>query len=423
MRCVSGIVSFASAALLSCGVASAEPASVFTNKPFAFARAQAVEEDRLLVVKGTAVWCGPCRRMDRETWPNPELAAFIREHAVAVAVDVDRERDLAIELGISAMPTIIVFREGEEFERVLGYQSPTQMLAFLEAAKRGESVGEDRLRDLAQQDQEEIGTRLGLAREQVRQGDLNEAAENYAWLWDNMLGRASPSHAAQRTSTMAVEIKSLAREHAPTRGRFAKLRDREEAKLRAGEASVHNLGDWLVLNWIVGDDRRSLDWFDRVKDDEHGRETIGRVSNFVDQLLRRNERWVDIGLMLDNPTRRVQTDIQMHFLAFNEQQVRGDIEALGGFLDEGVVREVSDNMLGDKVSTIYKSLLAADRVDDAAAVRELIALHVPDAWIRQHIIADTLDSGIAHPDMLEMTEGVDEALVERLRASLGLDPA
>ncbi|MCC5787814.1 MAG: thioredoxin family protein [Phycisphaerales bacterium] len=415
-------MALAACSVLWCGAALGAPVSVFTDKPFAEAKAQAADENRLLVVKGTAVWCGPCRMMDRETWPNPELAAFIREHAVAVAVDVDRERELARELGIRAMPTIIVFREGEDFARVVGHQSPGQMLAFLEAAKRGKAIGEDKLLDLAQRARDEVRARMDLAREQTRRGKPDEAAENYAWLWDNMHGH-TPSMVDMRTSFMPGEMKRLAEDHAPARHRFIQLRDREEEKLRAGEASIDNLGDWILLNKVVGDDRRSLDWFDRVKDDEHGRETIRRVSEPVDGLLRRNARWVDIGRMLEDPALRVQRKIQFNMLAFNELHVRRDAAALEGFFDEADIRQVGNNMLGEKVSTIYKSLLAADRVDDAVAVREALVLQVPEPWLREYIIVDALESGIVHPDMLEMTEGVDPGLVERLENAMRLPPA
>ncbi|MCC5787812.1 MAG: thioredoxin family protein [Phycisphaerales bacterium] len=418
MQCASRIVLLACAVLLSCGVASAAPDGVFADKPFAEAKAQAVDENRLLVVKGTAVWCGPCRRMDRETWPNPELAAFIREHAIAVAVDVDQERELARELGIRAMPTIIVFREGEDFARVTGYQTPAQMLAFLEAAKRGEAIGEEELRDLAQRAREDVHARLDLAREQVHQGKLDEAAENYAWLWDNMVERAQWS--GVRISFMAGDMRRLADEHAPAKRRFTQIRDREEEKLRAGEASIDDLDDWIVLNQVVGDDQRSLDWFDRVNDDEHGRETIQRVSHRVDGLLRRHGRWVDLGRMFDNPTLRVQRDLQSHLRMFNELRANAELD---GFMEEVEALGVVNDLLGRDLSTIYKSLLAADRVDDAIAVRELLALRVPDPWLREYIIADALESGIVHPDMLEMTEGVDPELIERLNEALGRHPA
>jgi hypothetical protein len=58
----------------------------------AFARAQA--EDKPILLDIGAVWCHWCHVMDRESYENPQIAALINEHYVAVKVDRDERPDV-----------------------------------------------------------------------------------------------------------------------------------------------------------------------------------------------------------------------------------------------------------------------------------------------------------------------------------------
>jgi len=58
----------------------------------AFARAR--EEDKPILLDIGAVWCHWCHVMDRESYENPELAAIINEHFVAIKVDRDERPDV-----------------------------------------------------------------------------------------------------------------------------------------------------------------------------------------------------------------------------------------------------------------------------------------------------------------------------------------
>ena len=58
----------------------------------AFARAQS--EDKPILLDIGAVWCHWCHVMDRESYENPEIAAIINEHFVAVKVDRDERPDV-----------------------------------------------------------------------------------------------------------------------------------------------------------------------------------------------------------------------------------------------------------------------------------------------------------------------------------------
>jgi thioredoxin 2 len=135
--CVLGACVLGACVLGGCGAASG-PKPPFTSQPYAEAASTAQLQGRLLLVDATATWCGPCQTMERETWPDARVGAWLAEHAVAVQVDVDAERDVAQALGIEAMPTLILMRDGRELARSVGALDADELLAWLEGvAKQG----------------------------------------------------------------------------------------------------------------------------------------------------------------------------------------------------------------------------------------------------------------------------------------------
>jgi thiol:disulfide interchange protein len=98
------------------------------------ALAKARSDNKLLVVDAMATWCGPCKMMDRDSWSNPDVQAWMNEHAVFAQVDVDQHVETAKKLKIEAMPTIIVFKDGQETGRVVGYRNASQLLSWLKSS-------------------------------------------------------------------------------------------------------------------------------------------------------------------------------------------------------------------------------------------------------------------------------------------------
>ncbi len=99
--------------------------------------AASIEQDRVLIVDVTASWCEPCERMDRTTWRDGDLTAWIETNAIAMQIDTDEQPGLARDLGIRGLPTIIVYVDGVERGRVMGYYDGDELLAWLQATTPG----------------------------------------------------------------------------------------------------------------------------------------------------------------------------------------------------------------------------------------------------------------------------------------------
>ena len=64
-----------------------------------------------------ATWCGPCRAVAPIV---EELAAEYAGKLKVVKVDVDESQDVAARYRIMSIPTLMVFKGGQEVERVVG---------------------------------------------------------------------------------------------------------------------------------------------------------------------------------------------------------------------------------------------------------------------------------------------------------------
>ncbi len=75
-----------------------------------------------------ATWCGPCRML------APVIEEIANEYAGKVKVgkvNVDDERELALEYGVSSIPTVMVFQNGEVKETSVGYRPKEEIEQML----------------------------------------------------------------------------------------------------------------------------------------------------------------------------------------------------------------------------------------------------------------------------------------------------
>lgn len=82
-----------------------------------------------------APWCGPCKSIAHS------LQILEAEYADAIIIqriNVDESPELARSFGVMAIPTLVVFKGGQESARVIGAQSPGNLRRLFEAAIRGE---------------------------------------------------------------------------------------------------------------------------------------------------------------------------------------------------------------------------------------------------------------------------------------------
>ena len=64
-------------------------------------------DNRPMMIEFWADWCAPCRIMDAEIWPDPELAAAVGEKLVAVRISFDIQTDVVRRYGVEVLPHLL----------------------------------------------------------------------------------------------------------------------------------------------------------------------------------------------------------------------------------------------------------------------------------------------------------------------------
>lgn len=90
---------------------------------------EVLKSDKPVLVDFWATWCGPCRMIA----PIIEEIAHDFEGKIKVGkVNVDEQEGLAIRYGISSIPTLLLFKNGEVAKKTLGYMPKDAVVKFIE---------------------------------------------------------------------------------------------------------------------------------------------------------------------------------------------------------------------------------------------------------------------------------------------------
>lgn len=83
---------------------------------------RAKRERKPIVIDFMASWCVPCKRMEKETFADPEVAKLLKQ-VVFLKVDTDEHPDLAKHFGIEGLPDIrFLDSDGTEVRRLTDFQ-------------------------------------------------------------------------------------------------------------------------------------------------------------------------------------------------------------------------------------------------------------------------------------------------------------
>lgn len=77
-----------------------------------------------------AVWCGPCRTIAPIV---EQIAEEYADTAVVGKLDVDSNRDTAVKFGIQAIPTLLLVKDGQIADRIVGTVDKNTLKAKLDA--------------------------------------------------------------------------------------------------------------------------------------------------------------------------------------------------------------------------------------------------------------------------------------------------
>jgi thiol:disulfide interchange protein len=119
----------------------------FFKGTFAQALAKAKAEGKPLFVDFYAVWCGPCKKMEKQIFTQPEVGEYFNKHFIALQLDAEKPEnvDVAKTYKVEAFPTLGIFDgEGKALSINVGYMNAQELMAMAKTAV-GEVKGFEQL--------------------------------------------------------------------------------------------------------------------------------------------------------------------------------------------------------------------------------------------------------------------------------------
>lgn len=87
------------------------------------------DDAALTVVDFWAAWCGPCKM---QTPVLEELDQAYGDQVKFASLDVDQNQALAQKLGIMSIPSLVIFKNGNPTEKVVGYHPKAALKKYLD---------------------------------------------------------------------------------------------------------------------------------------------------------------------------------------------------------------------------------------------------------------------------------------------------
>ena len=78
---------------------------------------EVLEQSKLVLVDFWAEWCGPCKQIAPTL---EELADKYSENLSVCKVDVDTNRELALQYNVRSIPSLMIFKNGEMVDSLIG---------------------------------------------------------------------------------------------------------------------------------------------------------------------------------------------------------------------------------------------------------------------------------------------------------------
>lgn len=117
----------------------------FQAKNLDEAKKLAQQENKIIFIDLYTTWCGPCKLMKKNTFPNPELGEFFNKNFISLYIDAEKEgTELAKKFKIVNYPSFLFLdQNGELVQYEYGYYNATQFLNVGQSVLKKKSANKE----------------------------------------------------------------------------------------------------------------------------------------------------------------------------------------------------------------------------------------------------------------------------------------
>lgn len=105
---------------------------------------QAKLEDKMIFVDCYTSWCGPCKKLAKEVFPDQEVGNFFNKHFISVKIDMEKGEGIELKdkFKVSAFPTMLfITKQDIEQHRIVGFISADKLIAEAKKASSDKNFG------------------------------------------------------------------------------------------------------------------------------------------------------------------------------------------------------------------------------------------------------------------------------------------
>ena len=118
----------------------------FFHGTWAEAQEKAKAEQKLIFVDAFASWCGPCKRMAAQVFPDPQVGDYFNANFINLKIDMEKpeNREFASKFPVSAYPTLMVLDgEGKVVLKQVGAMNAEGLIGFGQKASGKTDTSKD----------------------------------------------------------------------------------------------------------------------------------------------------------------------------------------------------------------------------------------------------------------------------------------
>lgn len=105
----------------------------FVESNWSKALKEAKKQNKLIFLDAYTTWCGPCRMLKQNTFPNQAVGDFFNKNFINIALDMEKGDgpEVAVKYNVTAYPTLIIADgDGNIVAYTRGYINAEQLLEF-----------------------------------------------------------------------------------------------------------------------------------------------------------------------------------------------------------------------------------------------------------------------------------------------------
>ncbi len=394
----------------------------FHDISLADALKRAGTENKYVFVDFYTTWCGPCKLMDRTTFKDSKVVAWLEQHTIPLAIDAEAQVEIAKRYTITTYPSLVFIKaDGSIAYKAIGYHDANR---FLEAGARVLSgyQPDKQAREALAANPDDAGLKFALAKSLIEVGKNDEAfALCQQILPDVQAGRDSGVDHFSYYYMLVQQGGQVGRDL------VKKEYERTYAMLTAGEITATAVADYAVLAG-VSRGKSPLELFDGLKSAGIAAEKLALFKNVLFRPMLSAGRYADIDALEPIETRVAAMD---EMLAKIKDHARAD-QMVGPMMSEKtrmyqVLRGMNQDERADRLAGAILGQSQTAEVYNGLAWADYEAKRMDQRTLEWAKRANDLSGG-THTDILDTYArvlaglgDVDKA-VEVLKAALAVVP-